>query len=126
MTCAGVLVYIVADPELMWKNLSVLAKEPSQHIIDLINNSCIYSFNKHLKSSYHFGQHARDLLHARQESPRLTTFCLVGFLGREQEQKDNITEQSLCDVAKSHTHFQHFKPYPVFKWDFFSDELHHL
>lgn len=114
MTCVGVLVYLVADSELMWKNLSVLAKENSQHIIDLINNSYIYSFNKYLKRSYHLGQHARDLLHARQKSPRRTTFCLVGFLGREQEQKEDIREQSLRDVAKLYTHFHHFKLYPVF------------
>ena len=34
--------------ELVWKTLPGLAKEHSQYIIDLINNSCIHSFNKHL------------------------------------------------------------------------------
>lgn len=89
----------LTGPEFIWKTLPVLAKEHSQHIIDFVNNSYIHSFNKHLQSSQHIEQHTGDLLSTRQESPRLATFCLMGLLGTKQE-SEQITEPSVCDVAK--------------------------
>lgn len=49
---------------------------------------------------YSFIQQTLDLLSTKKESLKLTTFSLMYLLGSEQKKKEEITEQSVYDVAK--------------------------
>lgn len=112
--------WFLTHPELVWKTLSVLAKKQSQHVIDLINNSCIHSLNKHLQSSHHLGQHAEDFIvpgNRTQDRSRSADRCIMGraiFRKNGPQGRARVRQQNYKIMLRN------FKCYPFFKHDFFS------
>ena len=80
----------------------------------------MYSFIQQTHSSYQLRQHAGDLT-ARQKSPGLVIFCLMGLWRAEQEAERVDHKQSMCDIAKlGNLIYAVSNPTHFFKWDFFN------
>ena len=105
--------------ELVWNTLPGLAKEHSQHIIDLINNSCIHSFNKHL---YLAPSNSGIMLGTYVSGTKPKTSHILAD-GPEQE-AERVDHKACMMQQNQIISFMQFQPY--FLNGIFSIELHLL